>query len=375
MTIAFVLILLVAAMVLFARETLPVDVVTVLVLLILIITGILTPREAFAGFGSDIIIILASVFIIGGALRESGVVNWLGDTITRLSKGGESTLLALMMGAVSGLSAIMNNTMVTALMLPAVTGVARKRKISPSRFLMPLAFASILGGTCTLIGTSTNVAVRGYLETQGLTPIGFFELTPVGLLIVLVGTLYMVFIGKRLLPDNAPAEDLTGDYDLREYLSEILIKENSPLAGQTLYDSDLGKLDFRVLKVLRKGKSITPRPDFELHAGDVLVLNGPVESLMKVRETEGIDIRPDVKFADKDLGAGDLEILELLVTPQSAMRGRRIMNLDLPQRMGVTVLAINRHGRHLREKIKSVRLETGDLLLVQGSKDSIEHRK
>lgn len=372
MTIAFVLILLAVAMVLFARETLPVDVVTVLVLLVLITTGILTPREAFAGFGSDIIIILASVFIIGGALRESGVVNWLGDTITRLSKGGETTLLALMMAAVSGLSAIMNNTMVTALMLPAVTGVARKRKISPSRFLMPLAFASILGGTCTLIGTSTNVAVRGYLETQGLTPIGFFELTPVGLLIVLTGTLYMVFIGRRLLPDNAPAEDLTGDYDLREYLSEILIKENSPLAGQTLYDSDLGKLDFRVLKVLRNGKSITPRPDFELHAGDVLVVNGPVESLMKVRETEGIDIRPDVKFADKDLGAGDLEILELLVTPQSAMRGRRIMNLDLPQRMGVTVLAINRHGRHLREKIKSVRLETGDLLLVQGSKDSMD---
>ncbi len=166
--------------------------------------------------------------------------------------------------------------------------------------------------------------------------------------------------------------DLTQDYGLREYLSEILIKENSPLAGQTLSDSDLGKLDFRVLKVLRKNKSLAPQPGLELQSGDVLVVNGPIESLMKVRETEGIDIRPDVKFSDSVLEAGTMEILELLVTPQSGLRGRRIQNLDLPHRFGVTVLAINRHGRHLREKLKSVRLETGDILLAQGPRENME---
>jgi di/tricarboxylate transporter len=139
-----------------------------------------------------------------------------------------------------------------------------------------------------------------------------------------------------------------------------------------LSDSDLGKLDFRVLKVLRKNKSLAPQPGLELQSGDVLVVNGPIESLMKVRETEGIDIRPDVKFNDSVLEAGTMEMLELLVTPQSGLRGRRIQHLDLPHRFGVTVLAINRHGRHLREKIKSVRLEAGDILLAQGPRENME---
>ncbi len=372
MEIAFVLSLLAIAMVLFAREMLPVDIVTLLVLLALIIPGILTPQQAFAGFGSDIIIILASVFIISGALRESGVVDWLGEALGKISRGGEVSLLALMMGSVSGLSAFMNNTTVTALMLAPVTGMARKHKWCPSKFLMPLAFASILGGTCTLIGTSTNVAVRGYLESVGLPPIGFFELTPVGLVIVVVGTLYMVFIGRRLLPAYKVSDDLTGDYGLREYLSEIIIKEKSPLVGQTLRDSDLGKLDFRVLKILRNEKAMVPRAMLTLEAGDVLLVNGPVESLMKVRETEGIDINPGVKFTDRELKGDNLEILELLVAPQSGLRGRRIQDLDLPARLGVAVLAINRHGQNLREKIKTVRLETGDLLLVQGPRESME---
>ncbi|HEY5778141.1 MAG TPA: SLC13 family permease, partial [Terrimicrobiaceae bacterium] len=243
MEIAFVLALLLAALVLFARETLPVDIVTLLALLALMIAGILTPQEAFAGFGSDIIIILASVFIVSGALRETGVVNWLGDALDRVSKGGEASFLVRMVASVAGLSAFMNNTTVTALLLAPVAGIARRRQWSPSKLLMPLAFGSILGGTCTLIGTSTNVAVSGYLERAGLKPIGFFELTPVGLLIVLVGTAYLAFLGRYLLPDNPPI-NLTEDYGLREYLSEILIKEKSPLSQQTIRDSDLGKLGF-----------------------------------------------------------------------------------------------------------------------------------
>jgi len=371
MEIAFVLALLVAALVLFARETLPVDIVTLLALLALMIAGILTPQEAFAGFGSDIIIILASVFIVSGALRETGVVNWLGDALDRVSKGGEASFLVRMVASVAGLSAFMNNTTVTALLLAPVAGIARRRQWSPSKLLMPLAFGSILGGTCTLIGTSTNVAVSGYLERAGLKPIGFFELTPVGLLIVLVGTAYLAFLGRHLLPDNPPI-NLTEDYGLREYLSEILIKEKSPLSQQTIRDSDLGKLGFRILKVLRDGKPKTPRPDFALSAGDVLIVNGPVQSLMKVRETEGIEIRPDVEFGEKELKADELEILEVLVTPESFIRGRRLQDLDLPSRLGIVVLAINRHGRRLREKIKSVRLETGDLLLVQGARESMD---
>lgn len=372
MEIAFVLALLALAMFFFAKETLPVDIVTLLVLLALLFAGILTPKEAFAGFGSDIIIILASVFVISGALRESGVVDWLGEKLGKISKGGENTLLTVIMTSVSAFSAFMNNTTVTALMLAPVSGVARKRKVSASKLLMPLAFASILGGTCTLIGTSTNVAVSGYLQQVGLAPIGFFELTPLGVVIVIVGIAYMLLFGKRLLPDTTPGADYTENYDLREYLSEIVILEKSPLIGQTLRNSDLGKLDFRVLKIVRKGKASVPTPQSLLQAGDLLIVSGPVESLMKVRDTEGIDIKADVKFNDEVLKTDDWEILELLVTPQSSLRGRRIQNVDLPHRFGVTVLAVNRHGKHLHDKIKAIPLETGDLLLVQGSKESMD---
>jgi di/tricarboxylate transporter len=372
MEIAFVLLLLVAAMVLFARETLPVDLVTLLVLLALLATRILTPQEAFAGFGSDIIIILASVFIISGALRESGVVDWLGEFLARRVGGGERSLLATLMISVAGLSAFMNNTTVTAVMLAPVTGMARQRKLSPSRFLMPLAFASILGGTCTLVGTSTNVAVSGYLEHAGLAPLGFFELSGVGVLIVLVGTLAMLILGHRLLPSYAEFADLTANYALGEYLSEIVIRADSPLVGQTLRGSDLGSLGFRILQIIRHGQFLPPRPTETLARGDLLLVSGPVASLLKVRETEGIDIKPDLEFGDLDLQSGDREILEVLVTPQSGLRGRRIDGLDLPIRLGVTVLAINRHGLHLREKLKSVILKTGDLLLVQGSRESME---
>ena len=371
MEIAFVLTLLMVALVLFTRETLPVDIVTLLVLLALMISGILTPKEAFAGFGSDIIIILASVFIISGALRASGSIEWLGGALDRVSEGGEISLLGRIVASVSALSAFMNNTTVTAVLLAPVMAMARRRKLSPSKFLMPLAFASILGGTCTLIGTSTNVAVSGYLAQAGLQEIGFFELTPVGLIIVIAGTAYLLLIGRRLLPDNPLAADLAEDYGLREYLSEILVKEKSPLSGEKLRNSDLSKLEIRVLRVLRDGRWRAPRPDFVLAEGDLLIVSGPVRSLMRVRDTKGIEINSDVRFGEKELRADDIEMLEVLITPESTLRGRRIQNLDLPARMGIVVLAINRHGTRLREKIKSIRLRMGDLLLVEGGRESM----
>jgi di/tricarboxylate transporter len=373
MEIALVLTLLVLAMAAFALEWLPVDVVTLIVLLVLLFAGILTPQEAFKGFGSDIIIILASVFVISGAMRETGVVDWLGQALERFTRrGGENSLLLALMGSVSGLSAFMNNTTVTAVMLAPISGLARRRKISPSKVLMPLAFASILGGTCTVIGTSTNVAVSGYLEAVGQQGIGFFELVPLGLILVLAGTAGMIFIGKRLLPDHPEPKNLTEDYGLQRYLSEVIIKEGSPLAGRTLRESSLGGLDLRVLNVLRDGRKLPPRPTLALNPGDVLLVSGGAQNLMKVRETEGIDIVPDVKFGDKELKGEDVQILEVLVTPLSGMLGRQIQNLNLPALHGITVLAVNRHGKRLREKLKTVRLEMGDLLLVRGATESMD---
>ena len=287
MEIALVLGLLVLAIILFATEKLSVDVITLLLLSTLVLTGVLSPAEAFAGFSSDIIIILGSIFVIGGALRETGVLDVAGRVVFKLAGGSSRRLLVLLMGGASALSAFMNNTTVTAMLLPAVSGVARRARVSPSKLLMPLAYASMLGGTCTLIGTSTNVAVSGYIARNGLAPLGLFEITPIGLIICAIGIAYMRFIGQRLLPDHRE-ESLTADYAIREYLCEVTVLPNSPLIGQKSVAWDLSPHDFRILKILRGEEEFPPASDVRLQPGDTLLVEGKVENLAKIKKIEGL---------------------------------------------------------------------------------------
>jgi di/tricarboxylate transporter len=250
MVTIYILGLLVAAVVLFSMERLSVDMITLLLLLALLVPGILTPSEAFAGFSNDIIIVLASIFVLSAALQEAGVLDWIGEEMRHRAKVGSSRFLITLMGIVGATSSLMNNTTVTALFTPVVSELARKAGVSPSKLLMPVAFASILGGTCTLIGTSTNVAVSGFLQHAGLEPVGMFETTLLGVLILGVGILYMAVVGVHMLPVRH-ARDVREGYTLRQYLSEVVVRADSPLDGQPLGESDLSILDFSVLKLVR----------------------------------------------------------------------------------------------------------------------------
>ncbi|HWP42106.1 MAG TPA: SLC13 family permease, partial [Blastocatellia bacterium] len=371
MQIAIVLGLLVLAIALFAIEKLSVDIITLILLMVLVVTRILTPAEAFEGFSSDIIIILGAIFVISGALQRSGVMDAIGIRLHRVASGSENRLLLAVMTIVSATSAFMNNTTVTAIFTPPVMGVATRSRISASKLLMPVAFASILGGTCTLIGTSTNVAVSGFISRSGMEPLGLFEVTPVGLIIAAVGIAYMIVIGKRLLPDYKD-ESLTEGYAIREYLSEIVVMRDSNLVGQRIFESDLSKMDFRVLEVIRGDRKFLPDSRTMISAGDVLLVEGKVEDLIKVKETAGIKILADVKVGDKDLQSDDIKVVELLITPQSDLIGQTLKEVNFRARYGMTALAIYRHGQSLREKIGRIRLRVGDLLLVQGPADRLE---
>lgn len=371
MQIATVLGLLALSIVLFAMEKFSVDVITLMLLIMLVTSGILTPAEAFAGFSNDIIIILCAIFVVSGALQRSGVMDAIGSRLHRIASGSENRLLFAVMAVVSATSAFMNNTTVTAVFAPPVMGVARQSKISASKLLMPLAFASILGGTCTLIGTSTNVAVSGYISKMGMQPLSLFEVTPLGLIIVVVGIAYMMIVGKRLLPDNKD-ESLTEEYAIREYLSEIVVMRDSHLVGQKIFESDLAKIDFRVLEVIRGDRKFLPDARTEIGAGDVLLVEGRVEDLIKVKETAGIEILADVKVGDVDLQSDDIKIVEMLITPQSELIGLTLKEANFRKRYGMVALAIYRHGQSLREKIGRIRLRVGDLLLVQGPADRLE---
>jgi di/tricarboxylate transporter len=235
---------------------------------------------------------------------------------------------------------------------------------------MPLAFASILGGTCTLIGTSTNVAVSGYIKKAGMPELGMFEITPMGLIIVVVGIAYMMTIGQRLLPQHQQVS-LTVDYAMREYVSEIIVLPNSPLIGQDSYDSDLNVLEFQILTIIRGDRKLLPGRDVRLAEGDILLVEGKADTLMKVKKIEGIEIKPEFKLGDLDLETGHMRIAEVLITPQSELHGRTLKQANFRQYSGLTVLAIFRHGQSLRDQVSDTVLRVGDLLLVQGEERRI----
>jgi di/tricarboxylate transporter len=367
--ILIVLGLLVAVVVVFATEKVSVDVATLSLLAILVLLKILTVEEAFSGFSNDIIVILGSIFVLSGAMMRTGVLDYVGGLIHRVAGGSKSKILLLVMPATSFVSAFMNNTTTTAIFMPAVLGLSKRSQVSASKVLIPLAFASMLGGTCTLVGTSTNVAASGYLASLGMPPFSLFEFLPVGLAVVVAGILYTVTIGHRLLPDMRETS-YTDEYEVREYLTEIVLTPGSPFAGQPVRQLPYSGLGLTVLAIQRDGSRLYPEADTRLEPADLLIVKARREALLKVKEIAGIEIKPDLKLGDQDLIGDTLKIAEAILMPQSALIGRSIKELDFRRRFGVTVIAIYRRGHALATKIGSLPLRVGDVLLLQGRVES-----
>ena len=373
--IAIVLALLVIALILFGTERIPIEVVSILLVMALVLTKTLTVSEAFAGFGNDIVITIAGLFILTGGLAKTGVIDLVGRRLHRTAGDSEFRIVALIMFAAAACAAVMKNTTTVAMFLPVVLGIAARRNLSPSKLLMPLAFGAILGGTCTLIGTSTNLAVSGALPRYGIQPFTMFELTQVGVVIVGVGMVYMLLVGLRLLPGGKVAESLTEQYHVRQYMTEVIVLDDSPLIGKSLAETRIGdELDLTVLGILRGEKQyrMAPHPREQIKANDLLLVQGRVEDILKVKAEAGIEIKPDFILNDSVLEDKDTELFEAAVPRASDFVGRTLKRLDLRKRHGVVVLAINRHGVNLLSKVSRVRLRFGDVLLIQGNREQVE---
>ncbi|MCL4867688.1 MAG: anion permease [Anaerolineae bacterium] len=378
--ILLVLIILLIAVVLFVSEKLRMDLVALLVLIALAATGLVTPAQAISGFSSSAVVTVWAMFIISGGLSMTGVANILGQQVMRLAGEGEARLIAVIMSVAGVMSAFMNNVGVAAMMLPVVIDIARRTNRPPSRLLMPLALGSLLGGLTTLIGTPPNILVSDALRDYGLKPFAMFDFIPTGLAILLSGILFMAFIGRHLLPQRDPMresaagkKDLTASYHLGEKLFLLHLSPDSPLAGKSLADSRLGSaLRLHVVAILRNGQThLAPTPDERLRPGDRLMVQGQPDALEELHTRQQFTLAPSQPELQTQMDQ-KIGLAEARLSDNSSLVGQTIYQAKLRGRLGVNVLAIQRHGLFRYANLPDTRLLADDLLLLQGPFDRLE---
>lgn len=384
------------AIILFVTEWLRVDVVALGVMVALMLTGLLTPAEALSGFSNSAVLTIAALFVVGGAVMQTGLAGVIGQRILSIAGTGETRLVAVIMGAVAMLSAFMSDTGTVAVLLPAIVSLSGSANLSASKLLIPLSFGSLLGGAMTLIGTPPNLIVSDLLRQEGLRPFSFFDYTPAGLLLLLGGVLFMVLVGRRLLPERRSVQDvqrvetpeqLVALYRLPDNLFRLRVRRGSALIGQTVVEADLGKaFQISVIEMLRSRQSRPPleghrlskilqpvnlervsREETPIAVDDILVVQGTGNDVSHAAAYWNLGLQP-AEIADREnLIDDEVGIAELLLPPRSSLLGRNLVETRFGSTYRLTVLAINRPGDEGMTNLKQVPLKAGDTLLVQGT--------
>jgi di/tricarboxylate transporter len=361
---------------LFIWNRLRVDVVALMVMASLILLGLVTPQEGISGFANEATVTVAAMFILSAGLLRTGAIDVLGRWVGRLAGESEGRLLLVACLLVIPMSAFINNTPVVVVMIPLILGLTRQKGLAPSRLFMPISFASQMGGTLTLIGTSTNLLVAGLVLELGIDRIRLFDITGPALILTALGLAYLLTVGRWLLPTREAGGDVLERYELREYLSVLVVEEESNLADQTLRAARFGETHgLEIVGIEREGHRLPmPGPETVIHVGDHLIVHGNLPDIARIQEINDLRIAgaaPELEGqadGEREEPQGDSPPLaELVVPPRSPVLGRSIRQLGFRGRYGVSVLAVQRHGQPLHERVRDIVLETGDILLVQGS--------
>jgi di/tricarboxylate transporter len=376
--IILTLTVLVVALVAFVAEWLPVDLTALCVAIVLILLGLVTPEEGIAGFSNSATVTVMAMFVLSAGITRTGVIQVIRDRL--LVWGGKNPhQQVFVLGALVGpISAFINNTAVVAIFLPIVEDWCKKQKISPSKLLIPLSYATVLAGMITVVGTSTNILASGISAKLGYGEFSLFQFTALGLVTFLAGLIYLTIFAPKLLPDrkSSTGEFLEDDYGSKVYLSEVIITPRSNLIGQTLSQSGLQrKFNFDVLELIRNKVHLSqPLADKVLNAGDILIVHSSREELLKIKDERGLEIFADVKFQKGDIESaittGEEKLAEVLLLSNSRLIGTTLKDLKFRQRYNATVLAIRRGSELLQGRLGKIPLKFGDLLLVQGPKQS-----
>lgn len=371
--IAIVLVLVVVVFFGFIRELVPPDVVAMSAVALLLLLGILDTADILGVFSNSAPVTVGAMFVLSAALERTGVIDGMGRVVSRAAKWSPLTALVAMMLSVMVMSAFINNTPVVVILTPVVISLATSMKQSASKFLIPLSFASIFGGTTTLIGTSTNILVDGVAQKYGLAPFGMFEITAAGAMMATVGATYLAIAGRWLLPDRDSLAALLPKSEDRKFLAEVLVPVGSTLAGKKLKDAGFTQeRGFRVIDLVRN--DVSHRFDLdsvELRAGDRVVVRSKIGDMLALREASDVAFGDGEIHAIEPIGARETVVMEGVVGPQSRFIGRRAADLNLRRLYGAYVLAIHRQGENIRGNFNQVRLEMGDTILLEGPAESM----
>lgn len=349
------------------------DVVAILALIIVVLTGLVPVDQAFLGFGNPAVITVAMVLILSRGLQNSGIVSIIGDLLSKL-KGGITIQLAALTGFVALLSAFMNNVGALALLLPIALQISKNKQIPASYLLMPLAAASLLGGMTTLIGTPPNIIASSFRESTGLPPFSMFDFSPVGIGVTLVGLAFIVFIGWRLIPVRKSSSASEKLFDIDNYITEVKIPEKSSIHGKRLYEiNDFSKAEVIVVGLLRGSeRRMEPSSQTKLQIGDILIVSADAENIKKLVESIGLEMVGDKEIHQEDLDSDDVTLIESVVMPSSNIIGGTPRTLNLRGSYGVNLLAISRQGKLLRTRLESARFQSGDVLLLQSHVETLK---
>ncbi len=342
------------------------DIVALLALLIVTLTGLVPMERTFSGFSNAAVITVAAVLVLSRGLQNSGIVEWIGEKLSGL-KGGTTIQLAALTLIVAVLSAFMNNVGALALLMPVVLRLSQKKDIPASKLLMPIAFASLLGGMTTLIGTPPNIIAASFRQQTGAEPFRMFDFSPVGVGVAAAGLLFIVLIGWRLIPIRRSNSGTGSLFEIENYITEVRVPESSELVGKRLREINAFTKAQTVIIGLVRGKERRMEPSAltAIQAEDILILSSDAENLKKLVETSGLELVGSKKIIKAELESEEVTMIEVVIMPNSIMLGSTARSLNLRANHGINLLAISRQGVVLRNRLDRIRFRTGDVLLLQ----------
>ncbi|NJC27548.1 SLC13 family permease [Neolewinella antarctica] len=356
------------AVVLFVTEWLTVDLIGMLIIVSLVVTGVISPGEGLEGFSNGATLTVAFMFVLSAALLKTGALQFIAGSMSERFRRRPRYATLLLMLTVAVISAFVNNTPVVAVFIPIVGRIAASANIAPSKLLIPLSYASILGGMCTLIGTSTNILVSGIAESQGLPGFSMFTLAPIGFSLLVIGILYLTYFGQRLLPNREAKESLTEQFALHDYLAEIVVLDNQNMAGVRIMDSPIVReLDMDIIEVRRNGDRFTlPPGDFRLAAEDTLKVRCDREKIKLLKDwVRIVDHSGSVQVMGTGLERDNSSLIEMVVTPNSEFVGKTLRQVDFRRSYRAVPLAIRHREETLNEQLYELPLMAGDVILAE----------